>query len=154
VRECEAHADPEDQRQVDTGLRSIDLLATFMKSLPEPEPAPATTDTEAGREWFATVGCAACHRPQVGTARAYSDFLLHDIGTGDGIPEGDAGPHEMRTAPLWGIRFRHLHLHDGSAGSVAAAIERHSGEADAARRRFTAMSAADQRQLVAFVKSR
>ena len=56
------------------------------------------------------------------TFRPYSDFLLHDMGDmeadgiGDGIPEGDAGPFEMRTPPLWNLRDRSVMLHDGSAG--------------------------------------
>src|SRR6201991_4913019 len=34
----------------------------------------------------------------------FSDFLLHDIGTGDGIVEtnGELTRNKIRTAPLWG----------------------------------------------------
>jgi len=154
VRQCDEVAEPEDPRQVETGLRSIDLLTAFMRSLPAPEPATADRDTTAGSRHFAAVGCTACHRPQVGQAHAFSDFLLHDIGTGDGIAEGDAAPHEMRTAALWGIRSRQMHLHDGSAGSIAEAIARHGGEAASARARYAALPEPEQRQLLAFVKSR
>jgi len=52
---------------------------------------------------------------------AYSDFLLHDLGTGDGIAQGDARPNEMKTAPLWGLRFGKQLLHDGSALSPVSA---------------------------------
>jgi CxxC motif-containing protein (DUF1111 family) len=154
VRQCDTVADPEDQRQVATGLRSIDTFVAFMKSLPAPEPPADTSDTTVGAAHFRASGCTTCHRPQVGDAHAWSDFLLHDIGTGDGIPEGDAGPREMRTAALWGIRWRSMYLHDGSAGSIEQAIARHAGEAAAARSRFAALSAGEQGQLVAFVKSR
>lgn len=41
----------------------------------------------------------------------FSDFLLHDVGTEDGIvqdgPQGTA--NKLGTAPLWGLR-----THDGS----------------------------------------
>ncbi len=154
LRACDPAADPEDQRQVATGLRSIDNLADFMRLLPAPAPPADTAETTAGAALFAAAGCATCHRPQVGGAPAFSDFLLHDIGTGDGIPEGDAGPHEMRTAALWGIRWRQMYLHDGSAGSIEQAVTRHAGEAAAARARFAALTAQEQAQLRAFVKSR
>lgn len=154
VAECDQVPDPEDKRQVDTGMRSIDLLVAFMSTLPPPEPAPDTSDTIAGRRRFDEAACTTCHRPQVGAARAFSDFLLHDIGTGDGIPEGDAAPHEMRTAALWGIRARRMFLHDGSAATIEDAIARHGGEASTARARFAAMHVEAQRQLVAFVMSR
>lgn len=154
LRECDTVADPEDQRQVATGLRAIDTFVAFMRSLPPPAPPTDTADTVAGAGLFEGTGCATCHRPQVAGARAFSDFLLHDIGTGDGIPEGDAGPHEMRTAALWGIRDRRMYLHDGSAGSIEEAIARHAGEASAVRARFATLAGHEQNQLVAFVKSR
>ena len=153
IRLCDKVRDPEDHRAVDTGVSSIDIFTAFMRSLPAPEPAPGNATTAAGGNQFERVGCAACHRPAVATARAYSDFLLHDVETGDGIPEGDAGPAEMRTAPLWGIRLRRLYLHDGSATSIDEAIARHAGEAASARDRFRALAPEEQRQLVAFVGS-
>ena len=41
----------------------------------------------------------------------YSDFLLHDIDSGDGIPVQNSADYantknQMRTAPLWGLRTR------------------------------------------------
>lgn len=153
TRECDQVMDPEDTLG-DDGFRTIDLLTAFMTSLPAPAPAPANHEITAGSRLFANAGCTACHRPQVGRARAFSDFLLHDIGTGDGIAEGDAAPHEMRTAALWGIRSRQMYLHDGSAGSIDEAIARHGGEAASARARYAALSEHEQRRLVAFVKSR
>jgi len=35
----------------------------------------------------------------------FSDLLVHDMGTGlaDGVSQGEAGPREFRSAPLWGL---------------------------------------------------
>jgi CxxC motif-containing protein (DUF1111 family) len=150
LSKCEDVFDPEDGRDT-IGIRSIDGLAAFMRSLPPPA---AESSSHPGGLLFTAAGCAACHRPQVGNARAYSDFLLHDIGTGDGIREGDAAREEMRTAPLWGIRNRTVYLHDGSARSIDAAVARHEGEAASARQRFQALAPKQQQQFIAFVNSR
>ena len=72
------------------------------------------------------------------TIHPYSDFLLHDVGTGDGIVQ-NAGPetaNKLRTPPLWGVRTRTRLLHDGSALTFRAAILRHGGEASSASYRF------------------
>ena len=67
----------------------------------------------------------------------YSDFLLHDMGSlGDGITSGAAGPRQMRTSPLWGVRAKGRFLHDGRAESIAEAIGLHDGQAAAARNAF------------------
>jgi len=87
----------------------------------------------------------------------FSDFLAHDMGTlGDQI--GNAGDsvavtRRMRTAPLWGIRFRSHLLHDGRATDVASAVRAHDGQGAAARDAFNALSPSAQSDLVAFVKS-
>jgi CxxC motif-containing protein (DUF1111 family) len=61
----------------------------------------------------------------------FGDFLLHDVGTGDGIVEN--GPpdtqYKVRTMPLWGLRTRTQFMHDASVGSYSEAIARHRGEA-------------------------
>ena len=54
----------------------------------------------------------------------YSDLLLHDVGTGDGIAQEAAQPGEIRTPALWGLRFRRPLLHDGSAMTTMDAINR------------------------------
>ena len=60
---------------------------------------------------------------------------------GDGIGgQGRATGTEMRTAPLWGARFRTRFLHDGRATSVDAAIRAHAGQAQAARDRYVNLS--------------
>jgi CxxC motif-containing protein (DUF1111 family) len=96
----------------------------------------------------------------------FSDFLRHDMGAlGDRI--GDAPPddpaqgrgddlartRQMRTAPLWGIRFRNHLLHDGRAGDIPTAVRQHDGQGAAARDAFNRLSATDQHNLVQFVRS-
>ena len=107
--------------------------------------------------------CAVCHRPAMQTGRSeiaalserpvflYSDLLLHDVGTGDGIAQGAAGPNEMRTPPLWGLRLRKQLLHDGSALNAEQAIERHGGEAARVRDRYRNMPQRDQQSLLLFL---
>jgi CxxC motif-containing protein (DUF1111 family) len=83
--------------------------------------------------------------------RAYSDFLLHNIGAGDGIEQGAANGDEMRTAPLWGLRHRKMLMHDGRALSVEAAIEDHGMEALPSRMRYRMLAPADRAALLAFL---
>jgi CxxC motif-containing protein (DUF1111 family) len=83
----------------------------------------------------------------------YSDFLLHDIGTGDGIGQGDALPGEIRTPPLWGVRLRAPFLHDGRASTLTEAIELHAGEALKSRTAYEELPAEDQKALRAFLGS-
>ena len=61
----------------------------------------------------------------------YGDFLLHDVGTGDGIVQ--AGPadtaNKLRTVPLWGLRIKSRFMHDNASMTLSDAIQRHAGEA-------------------------
>lgn len=160
---CDSVADPEDKRDPVTGRRGIDNFANFMRLLAPPARLPGTNDTARGEQLFQGIGCAACHRPVMQTGPSpipaldrrpvalYSDLLLHDIGTGDGIAQGAAGPDEMRTPPLWGLRLRKQLLHDGSALSPQQAIEQHGGEAARVRERFRTMPARDQQSLLLFL---
>jgi len=85
----------------------------------------------------------------------FSDFLLHDMGAlGDGITSGAAGPRQMRTAPLWGIRGKSKLLHDGRATTIPEAVNFHDGQAAAARTAFNALTAAQQQQIVDFLFTR
>jgi CxxC motif-containing protein (DUF1111 family) len=62
----------------------------------------------------------------------YSDFLLHDIGTGDGIPvlpQFASTANQIRTAPLWALRTRNRLMHDGLSFTKQEAIQRHQGQA-------------------------
>ncbi len=162
---CDLKPDPEDVRSRVTGLRAIDNFENFMKFLAPLDRGAAGPDDDAGERLFAAVGCAACHVPSMTTGPSanplfdrkrvnlYSDLLLHDVGTGDGIEQADASGDEMRTPPLWGLRFRRPLLHDGSAATALEAIRRHGAEAEAARSRFLALEPVEQGNLLAFLGS-
>jgi len=85
----------------------------------------------------------------------YGDFLLHDVGTGDGIVQ--VGPadtaNKLRTVPLWGLRIKSRFMHDNASMTLGDAIHRHAGEAQGVIARFNALTAAQQQQLTAFLKS-
>jgi CxxC motif-containing protein (DUF1111 family) len=166
--------DPEDD--------GVDLIAfaDFMRSTKAPARGPITPDVRAGERWFRDVGCATCHTPALVTApagtpinggefvvppalgskrfRPYSDFLMHDVGTGDGIPVLPGAEHagtasQIRTAPLWAVRTRNRLMHDGFSFTKQEAIARHAGQASAVTARYQALTPAQQRQLLAFLDS-
>jgi CxxC motif-containing protein (DUF1111 family) len=88
----------------------------------------------------------------------YSDFLLHDIGTGDGIPllpgaEFASTMTQIRTAPLWALRTRNRMMHDGLSFTQEEAITRHAGQATAAKNAFVALTATQRTALLAFLDS-
>ena len=83
----------------------------------------------------------------------FSDLLLHDVGTGDGIQQEAAEPNEIRTPALWGLRFRRPLLHDGSVATIDEAIRRHGGEAGLAREGYGRMTEAERAALLAFLGS-
>jgi CxxC motif-containing protein (DUF1111 family) len=75
---------------------------------------------------------------------------------GDGIgAQGRADLREMRTSPLWGLRFadQKALLHDGRAHSIEEAIRFHDGQARQARDAFKHLSSAEVNNLLAFLKS-
>jgi len=162
---CDPIPEPEDVRDPRTQRRGIDNFTSFMKFLAPAERGDAGDRARAGEQVFAAIGCAACHVPQLSTGpstnplfdrkpvRLFSDLLLHDIGTGDGIQQGAAEPDEIRTPALWGLRLRRPLLHDGSAATPADAILRHGREADLARRGFERLSPEDREALLAFLRS-
>ena len=84
----------------------------------------------------------------------YSDFLLHDIGTGDGIVQngGQETAHKMRTPPLWGVRTRTELLHDGRTNTFYDAIQRHR-EAAPVTSNFNELNSTQQTQLITFLRS-
>jgi CxxC motif-containing protein (DUF1111 family) len=86
-------------------------------------------------------------------AELYSDLLLHDVGTGDGIPQAAAEANEIRTPALWGLRFRRPLLHDGSAATIQEAVTRHAGEAERVTKRYEELSPADRAWLLLFLRS-
>lgn len=158
-------ADPEDAPEPSTGLRGIDNFANFMRLLGPPPGGAEDDTTRRGEELFEEVRCSACHVPTLRTGsspfealdnktfRPFGDFLLHDVGTGDGIRDGDAGPAEIRTPALWGVSHRAPYLHDGSAATIEAAILRHRAEAESSRTRFEALTAEERDALLAFLRS-
>lgn len=115
--------DPDDNPL--SGPRFIDEIADFLKYLAPPPQTPKSG--MKGERVFNNIGCAFCHVPEFTTSqtaferalrnkpvKAYSDFLLHDMGSlGDGIAQGSAATTQMRTAPLWDLKNRQVFLHDG-----------------------------------------
>jgi CxxC motif-containing protein (DUF1111 family) len=155
----------QDARSLTTGLRGIDDFENFMKLLGPPPRGAISAEVQQGERLFHASGCHFCHMPSLKTGSSpvkalsfkrffpYSDFLLHDIGTGDGIAQGDAKPEEIRTPPLWGARLRAPFLHDGRASTLREAIEMHGGEALKSRTLYEQLSLPDQAALVAFLGS-
>jgi CxxC motif-containing protein (DUF1111 family) len=155
----------EDVRDRRTGLRGIDNFENFMRLLAPVERGPVADAARAGEQLFSSFGCASCHTPALMTGRSanplfdrkavnlFSDLLLHDVGTGDGIEQAAAQADEIRTPALWGLRLRRPFLHDGSAATIDEAIRRHGGEATAARERYTGATAAERSRLLAFLNS-
>ena len=159
-------SDPEDQVDPSTGKGDVDRAADFMRLLAPPARSTITTAALAGEHVFHAINCTACHTPALTTGPSpiaaiahktvplYSDLLLHDMGAlGDGIAQADAGPRDMRTAPLWGLGQRTIYLHDGRTDSLDNAIKTHAGEASAARTRYVQLPSAEQQQLIAFLHS-
>lgn len=127
-----------------------------------------------GESLFRAARCDGCHVETLRTTEVpnvpelsnvdfhpFTDLLLHDLGAAlaDQRPAFAADGGEFRTAPLWGLGLvekvngRGSFLHDGRARTIAEAVLWHGGEADRARRAFTAMSADERRALLAFVES-
>jgi len=161
---CDPFSDPEDIRDPRTRRRGIDNFASFMRFLAPVERGDSTDQTRAGEQVFSAIGCAACHVPVLDTGPSanplfdrkrvalFSDLLLHDVGTGDGIQQGAAEPNEMRTPALWGLRFRRPLLHNGTA-TLEEAILKHAREAELARRGFEGLSDENRAALLAFLGS-
>jgi CxxC motif-containing protein (DUF1111 family) len=164
-RRCDPFPDPEDRIDPATRRRGIDNFAAFMRLLAPAVRGDGGPLVAEGQQIFAGLGCASCHTPQLVTGPSrerafdrqpvplFSDLLLHDIGTGDDIPQAAALPEEIRTPALWGLRFRRPLLHDGSAPTIEDAIRRHAGEAEGARRRFENTAPSVREALLAFLKS-
>ena len=146
-------------------------FAEFMTFLAPPPRGTITTAVTRGQSLFSQVGCNGCHvtttfRTPATTGNGvpgnfafnpFSDFLVHDMGSlGDRIGNfGDTVPvtRRMRTAPLWGLRFRTLFLHDGRTGDLPTAITQHAGQGAAAASAFNSLTATQKSDLVAFLRS-
>ncbi len=162
---CDPIPDPEDIADPETGRRGLDNFESFMRFL-APVPRGAVDDAvRRGEAVFSAIGCDACHVPELPTGPSanplfdrrlvplFSDLLLHDVATGDGIVQGAAEASEIRTPALWGLRLRRPLLHDGSAATVEAAILRHGGEASLAREGFTQATPSARADLLRFLGS-
>jgi len=182
------------------GLDDVDHFARFIRATKAPARDSVSAETpraKRGSEVFDRVGCASCHVRTMTTAPAgtkvnggtftipealgsksfhpFGDFLLHDVGTGDGIvipmeehygramrtaesktlspPHFHDSRNKVRTAPLWGVRLRTRLMHDGTSVTLSDAIKRHHGEANGARHSFEGLSAADREALLEFLRS-
>ena len=116
---------------------------------------------------FRNVPCGATMRRSVPSVIAslsekqvnlFSDLLLHDMGSGlaDGISQGEAGPREFRTAPLWGLGQRVFFLHDGRTSNLITAIRAHASNGSAANgviANFLNLSESQKQDLLNFLRS-
>jgi len=95
--------------------------------------------------------------PELGgkTIHPFGDFLLHNVGTGDGIVQngGPSTRNKVRTAPLWGLRTRDRLMHDGESLTRNEAILRHAGEAGLVIFNYRNLSGADKSALITFLNS-
>lgn len=196
---CNSASEPNDKPGAD-GLSDIDHFARFMRALEAPARDASLSQTagaKQGETLFEKVGCATCHVATLTTAPSgtpinggnftipdalggktfhpYGDFLLHNVGTGDGIVQSMTehygkryaertwerfSPHEfnntankIRTAPLWGVRLRSRLMHDGASLTFSDAIRRHRGEASQVTAAFEKLSPAEKKALLAFLES-
>lgn len=162
----------------------LDKLVEFVRDSEPIAPDPETSATEwaqAGSRIFDRIGCSICHVRTLATAPAgaklgsnlvvskrlgskeihpFSDYLLHDVGTGDGIvqnilPEDykESTAKKFRTAPLWGVRFRAWMMHDGKSVTYHQAIMRHGGEATDVIKKYRKLTPIEKEQLRQFLDS-
>lgn len=154
-----------------------------MRATKAPSRGIITQDAKDGEALFKQVGCAICHVDELVTQpvgstinggtftvppglgcrkfHPYGDFLLHNIGTGDGIVQVtnadgtlmQSTANLMRTAPLWGVRLRDRLMHDGESLTLVSAIRRHHNQAQTARDNFFALTSSDENKVIAFLKS-
>jgi CxxC motif-containing protein (DUF1111 family) len=196
---CNAASEPNDTPGTD-GLSDIDHFARFIRATKAPaRDAQLTTSAAAqkGLALFSRVGCTACHVETLTTAPSgskinggtftipaalgsvalhpYGDFLMHDVGTGDGILQAtrehyghqvfqqmsgylskqdfEGSRNKIRTAPLWGVRLRPRLMHDGASLTLLEAITRHRGEASHVIQQFEKLKKPDQEAIIEFLKS-
>jgi CxxC motif-containing protein (DUF1111 family) len=162
------------------GLADIDHFAQFIRGTmvpPRDTVLAASSAAIRGQALFTQVGCSVCHVQSITTAPAgtvvnggmfvvpvalgnkiihpYSDFLLHDVGTGDGIVQ--VGPQDtankLRTAPLWGLREKARFMHDLKSLSLEDAIHRHDEEARDAARQFRELRPEAREDLITFLRT-
>jgi hypothetical protein len=143
---------------------------------PAPDPHPSNR-AQRGKILFSDIGCALCHTPQMQTApvmnspvlqdrpvNLFSDLLVHHMGAelADDIVQGQAGPDEFRTTPLWGVGQRIFFMHDGRTADLLQAIKDHfspttnkypASEANVVVHRFNKLSPEEQQAILDFLRS-
>jgi CxxC motif-containing protein (DUF1111 family) len=174
-------ADPEDNGT--TFGPDVEAFARFMRSTKAPPRDTAlagTSDAIAGSNLFVSIGCSHCHRTSITTApvgtvfngtgagkftvtaaigdkiiHPYSDFLLHDVGTGDGIVQngGASTRNKLTTPPLWGLRTRARFMHDLFNVTRTNAIQRHTNEAEPVIQQYINLSVTQKNQIGTFLNS-
>src|SRR6202051_419733 len=196
---CNTVSEPNDTAGPD-GLSDIDHFARFIRATKAPARDAMIANSAAankGLGLFEKIGCAACHVETLTTAPAgtkingdtftipaalgsvtfhpYSDFLMHDVGTGDGILQAprehygkrvfqimsdylskqdfESSRNKIRTAPLWGVRLRPRLMHDGASLTLRDAVLRHRGEASHVGQQFEKLKRGDQEAIIEFLKS-
>ena len=161
----------------------FEMLMRFTDG-PASDPNPSQS-AQRGKTLFADIGCSLCHTPQMQTApvmnspvlqnrpvNLYSDLLVHHMGAklADDIVQGQAGPDEFRTTPLWGVGQRIFFFHDGRTPDLLQVIKDHASpatqaepsqnrpaypasEANGVVRRFRLLSPTDQQAILDFLRS-
>jgi CxxC motif-containing protein (DUF1111 family) len=167
------------------GQGELDAMVVFIR-----DSEPITPDAErSATEWartgsrvFDRIGCSTCHVRTLRTAapgtklegskvtvsqrlgnrqiHPFSDYLVHDVGTGDGIVQNvrtqdyaASTANKFRTAPLWGVRFRTWLMHDGASVTYHQAIMRHAGEASQTVDNYEHLTPIEKEQLRQFLDS-
>jgi CxxC motif-containing protein (DUF1111 family) len=196
---CNTASEPNDTPGPD-GLADIDHFARFMRATEAPardSQVAQTPKARQGAELFDTVGCDICHVQTLTTApvgtkinggtftvtpalgdkqfHPYGDFLLHNVGTGDGVvmamiehygknmykitwknlslSEFERTANKIRTAPLWGVRLHSRLMHDGASVTLTDAILRHRGEAEHVADKFEKLKPSEKEALLEFLRS-
>ena len=158
LAQCDSVSDPEDTTDF---LNTVTRLVRFLA--PPPPPSSVNDTMLHGEALFHSSGCAFCHYEGYTSVSSnlaidgksvalYSDLLLHDVGTGDGIVEGDAQGNEFRTPPLWLVRGAHPYLHDGRARTVAEAIGAHQGQALDVINAYFSLSSDEKNAILTFLR--
>ncbi len=78
------------------------------------------------------------------------------VGLADGVSQGQAGPRDFRTAPLWGLGQRIFFLHDGRTKNLIEAIREHQSsgsEANGVINRFNNLGDGAKQDLLNFLRS-
>jgi CxxC motif-containing protein (DUF1111 family) len=176
---CKTTIDIEDTTD-GLGMANIDHFTQFIrgtKAPPRDTTLGTTADAQAGQALFESIGCNVCHVESITTAppgtvinggaykvpdalgnkviHPFSDFLLHDVGTGDHIVQGgpaDTAP-KLRTVPLWGLRAKSRFMHDLASLTMEQAIRRHAGEARGVVSGFRQLTDRQKQQVLTFLQS-